>query len=37
MTNDWETPLGGYVKVLDYGIYIDGEMLSEKEEGTGNE
>ena len=35
--SDWESTTGQPVIVEDYGLWIDGEMLSEKEEGTGNE
>lgn len=39
-TSDWEViGGGGSVEVLDYGLWIDGEMLSEKNdlEGTTND
>lgn len=35
MDDKWDAPLGGHVEVIDYGLYIDGELLSEK--GTENE
>lgn len=30
--SDWEVIGGGSVEVLDYGLWIDGDMLSEKDE-----